>query len=171
MHHGYGRRFRAPHVLALLVVLGAVAGFVSFGFGTVIPGGGPAKSDCYVELGVQGTKTTTSSNLLECTDGDPTCDAEEHVPHRTSASATTDDAFERAASLFRAAGDVARLRLLERLADGEWCVTELAEAAGTGTRITVTLLHEMLKRNSKRGVATLCVSGGMGMALALENVA
>jgi len=39
----------------------------------------------------------------------------------------------------------------------------------TGTRITVTLLHEMLKRNTKRGVATLCVSGGMGMALAVEN--
>jgi len=41
----------------------------------------------------------------------------------------------------------------------------------TGTRITVTLLHEMLKRNTKRGIATLCVSGGLGMALALENVA
>jgi acetyl-CoA C-acetyltransferase len=41
----------------------------------------------------------------------------------------------------------------------------------TGTRITVTLLHEMLKRKAKRGVATLCVSGGLGMALALENVA
>jgi acetyl-CoA C-acetyltransferase len=41
----------------------------------------------------------------------------------------------------------------------------------TGTRITVTLLHEMLKRRAKRGVATLCVSGGMGMALALENAA
>jgi len=40
----------------------------------------------------------------------------------------------------------------------------------TGTRITVTLLHEMLKRNTRKGVATLCVSGGMGMALALENV-
>ena len=41
----------------------------------------------------------------------------------------------------------------------------------TGTRITVTLLHEMLKRKSKRGLATLCVSGGMGMALAIENTA
>jgi len=41
----------------------------------------------------------------------------------------------------------------------------------TGTRITVTLLHEMLKRKAKRGVATLCVSGGMGMAMALENIA
>ncbi len=39
----------------------------------------------------------------------------------------------------------------------------------TGTRITVTLLHELLKRKGKRGVATLCVSGGMGMALAIEN--
>jgi acetyl-CoA C-acetyltransferase len=39
----------------------------------------------------------------------------------------------------------------------------------TGTRITVTLLHEMLKRKARRGLATLCVSGGMGMALAMEN--
>lgn len=41
----------------------------------------------------------------------------------------------------------------------------------TGARITVTLLHEMLKRKARLGAATLCVSGGMGMALALENVA
>jgi acetyl-CoA C-acetyltransferase len=41
----------------------------------------------------------------------------------------------------------------------------------TGTRITVTLLHEMLRQKARTGVATLCVSGGMGMALALENVA
>ena len=39
----------------------------------------------------------------------------------------------------------------------------------TGTRITVTLLHEMLRRKTRRGLATLCVSGGMGMALAIEN--
>jgi acetyl-CoA C-acetyltransferase len=39
----------------------------------------------------------------------------------------------------------------------------------TGTRITVTLLHEMLKRKARCGLATLCVSGGMGMALAIEN--
>jgi acetyl-CoA C-acetyltransferase len=41
----------------------------------------------------------------------------------------------------------------------------------TGTRISVTLLHEMLKRKSKLGIATLCVSGGMGIAMAIENVA
>jgi acetyl-CoA C-acetyltransferase len=38
----------------------------------------------------------------------------------------------------------------------------------TGARITVTLLHEMLKRQAQRGLATLCVSGGLGMALELE---
>lgn len=41
----------------------------------------------------------------------------------------------------------------------------------TGARITVTLLHELLKRKARHGLATLCVSGGMGMALAIENVA
>jgi ArsR family transcriptional regulator len=39
---------------------------------------------------------------------------------------------ERAAALFRALGDSARLSLLERLAGGEYCVTELAEATGEG---------------------------------------
>ena len=40
----------------------------------------------------------------------------------------------------------------------------------TGVRITTTLLHEMQKRNAKRGLATLCVSGGMGLALLVERV-
>jgi acetyl-CoA C-acetyltransferase len=39
----------------------------------------------------------------------------------------------------------------------------------TGARIVVTLLHEMERRNVKRGLATLCVSGGMGMAMAIER--
>jgi len=39
----------------------------------------------------------------------------------------------------------------------------------TGTRIVVTLVHEMLKRKSKLGLATLCISGGMGMALLLKS--
>jgi acetyl-CoA C-acetyltransferase len=39
----------------------------------------------------------------------------------------------------------------------------------TGTRVTVTLLHEMLRRKARKGLATLCVSGGMGMTLAIEN--
>jgi len=39
----------------------------------------------------------------------------------------------------------------------------------TGARITVTLAHQMRRSGARRGVATLCVSGGMGMALALER--
>ncbi len=59
------------------------------------------------------------------------CVAHDHPP-RARALKASDEAFERAAAFFRAAGDEARLRLLARLADGEWCVTELAEAAGSG---------------------------------------
>jgi acetyl-CoA C-acetyltransferase len=40
----------------------------------------------------------------------------------------------------------------------------------TGVRITTTLLHEMKRRGAKRGLATLCVSGGMGLALLVERV-
>jgi acetyl-CoA C-acetyltransferase len=40
----------------------------------------------------------------------------------------------------------------------------------TGVRITTTLLHEMKKRGSRLGLSTLCVSGGMGLALLLERV-
>jgi acetyl-CoA C-acetyltransferase len=39
----------------------------------------------------------------------------------------------------------------------------------TGARISTTLLHEMKRRGAKRGVATLCVSGGMGMAVLFER--
>ena len=40
----------------------------------------------------------------------------------------------------------------------------------SGARILVTLLHEMEKRESKRGLATLCIGGGMGTALIVERV-
>jgi hypothetical protein len=53
-----------------------------------------------------------------------------HPPRRPRAP-PSEHAFERAASLFRAAGDVARLKLLVRLSEGEWCVTELAESTET----------------------------------------
>jgi acetyl-CoA C-acetyltransferase len=38
----------------------------------------------------------------------------------------------------------------------------------TGCRLTVTLLHEMIRRNEQFGISTLCVGGGMGMALMIE---
>ncbi|MEA3119978.1 MAG: acetyl-CoA C-acetyltransferase [Paraburkholderia sp.] len=40
----------------------------------------------------------------------------------------------------------------------------------SGCRILVTLLHEMQKRDAKRGLASLCIGGGMGVAMALERV-
>jgi acetyl-CoA C-acetyltransferase len=39
----------------------------------------------------------------------------------------------------------------------------------SGARVLVTLLHEMQKRNSKKGLATLCIGGGMGIALTVER--
>ena len=39
----------------------------------------------------------------------------------------------------------------------------------SGTRILVTLLHEMQKRDAKKGLATLCIGGGMGIAMCLER--
>ncbi len=39
----------------------------------------------------------------------------------------------------------------------------------SGARILVTLLHEMQKRDSKKGLATLCIGGGMGIAMCLER--
>src|SRR5277367_3345245 len=39
----------------------------------------------------------------------------------------------------------------------------------SGTRVLVTLLYEMQKRNAKKGLATLCIGGGMGIAMCLER--
>jgi len=39
----------------------------------------------------------------------------------------------------------------------------------SGTRILVTLIHEMIKRNAKKGLATLCIGGGMGIAMCIER--
>jgi acetyl-CoA C-acetyltransferase len=39
----------------------------------------------------------------------------------------------------------------------------------SGARILVTLLHEMQRRNAKKGIASLCIGGGMGVALTIER--
>jgi acetyl-CoA C-acetyltransferase len=39
----------------------------------------------------------------------------------------------------------------------------------SGARVLVTLLHEMNKRDSKKGLVTLCIGGGMGIAMCLER--
>jgi acetyl-CoA C-acetyltransferase len=39
----------------------------------------------------------------------------------------------------------------------------------SGCRILVTLLHEMVRRDARKGLASLCIGGGMGVALAVER--
>ena len=39
----------------------------------------------------------------------------------------------------------------------------------SGARILVTLIHEMIRRNSIKGLATLCIGGGMGIAMCIER--
>ena len=39
----------------------------------------------------------------------------------------------------------------------------------SGTRVLVTLLHEMQKRDAKKGLVTLCIGGGMGIAMCVER--
>jgi acetyl-CoA C-acetyltransferase len=39
----------------------------------------------------------------------------------------------------------------------------------SGCRILVTLIHEMIKRDAQKGLASLCIGGGMGVALAIQR--
>ncbi|HZU85482.1 MAG TPA: metalloregulator ArsR/SmtB family transcription factor [Polyangiaceae bacterium] len=58
------------------------------------------------------------------------CEPRDHPARPLAEQRFSEQAFVRAAGFFRVAGDVSRLKLLARLAEGEWCVTELAHAAG-----------------------------------------
>jgi len=75
-----------------------------------------------------------TSTVIEMKDRSTSKRAQDCGPHaadRPHVAEVSDSAFERAAALFRAAGDLARLRLLHRIDAGECCVTELAEASDT----------------------------------------
>ena len=63
---------------------------------------------------------------------DPTCDHEHGAPSIARPNLTDASVVERAAAIFRAVGDPARLRMLERLSFGECCVSELSEEFGDG---------------------------------------
>lgn len=67
--------------------------------------------------------------MPEAVDKAPACMEEAH-PDRTPFAAPAEQTLESAAAMLSAAGDPARLRLLLRLAEGEQCVGELAEAEG-----------------------------------------
>jgi DNA-binding transcriptional ArsR family regulator len=70
------------------------------------------------------------------------CAPADHAPRSAPGAWGSDAAFERAASFFDAAADVTRLKLLARLAGSEWCVTELAQAAG----LPMSTISEHLRR-------------------------
>jgi ArsR family transcriptional regulator, lead/cadmium/zinc/bismuth-responsive transcriptional repressor len=65
------------------------------------------------------------TETVHCAPGDP-----EHKPRKLADIGEA--AFDRAAGLFRAAGDVSRLRLLAHLSGGERCVSELSETMNEG---------------------------------------
>ena len=71
--------------------------------------------------------TAATTSAVACKDADHA-----HSERARQPSAVSDATFERAAGILRAAGDVARLKLLERMRTGEWCVSELSTAAGVG---------------------------------------
>jgi ArsR family transcriptional regulator len=62
----------------------------------------------------------------------PTCGSEEHVAPKRISPRPTEEALERAAGIFRAAGDVSRLRVLDLLMDGEQCVSALSQTLNVG---------------------------------------
>ncbi len=78
--------------------------------------------------GAPGTTEGADAGDEAAAEGSAACDGEPHAPAGPSEYSL--DAFRRAATLFRALGDVERLKLLDALARREVCVTELAEASG-----------------------------------------
>ncbi len=68
---------------------------------------------------------TTTVPAPACRPGDP-----EHTPRRIAEASP--EAYERAAAIFRALGDTPRMRLLAQLAEGERCVSDLAEVLREG---------------------------------------
>jgi ArsR family transcriptional regulator, lead/cadmium/zinc/bismuth-responsive transcriptional repressor len=76
------------------------------------------------------------------------------VPLRISPRATA-EALERAAGIFRAAGDVARLRILDLLMDGEQCVSALSQALNVG----MSTISQQLRLLREENVVTSRRSG------------
>ena len=86
---------------------------------------------------------------------EPSCSAEEHPQTRPTERSIDDASLDRAARLFRAIGEPARLRILSRLSQGEMCVTELAalekESVSTISQRLRVLRSEYLIVRRRRG--------------------
>ena len=69
-----GRLRRLGAVMRTAAALVAMVALATGAVATVIPGGGPEKSGCYVVLDVAGNRALRTARILECVDGDPNCD-------------------------------------------------------------------------------------------------
>lgn len=79
------------------------------------------------------------------------CTPQDHQKSGSSRSLAAEPALERCARIFRAMGDMARLRLLARLADGPSCVGELAEVEGESITTISQRLRVLRADNIVRG--------------------
>lgn len=99
------------------------------------------------------------------TEANGTCSDEEHVPHHHEPK--SDRVVARTAEMFKALGDVPRLRLLELLFDGKHCVSELAQETGD----SMSMVSQRLKLLCQAGLVTKARAGKhIYYALADEHI-
>src|SRR5215469_2955423 len=67
-------QIRAGSVMRLAAALAATVALATDAVATILPGSGRAIGNCYAVLDVEGTSAITTSRLLTCEDGDPSCD-------------------------------------------------------------------------------------------------
>ncbi len=68
------RQVRAGSLMRILSALAVTLALATDAVATIVPGSGRAISNCYAVLDVEGTTALTTSRLLTCEDGDPSCD-------------------------------------------------------------------------------------------------
>lgn len=104
---------------------------------------------------------------------DPSSCADDPHEERVPKLAAPPLVIDQAAALFRALGDSARLSLLSRLAQGEYCVTELAQATGEGlstiSQRLRTLRSERLLRRRRVGKHVYYTLADEHVALLIES--
>ena len=65
---------------------------------------------------------------------------------------------------------IKELKLPEEIVNVNGGAIALGHPIGaSGTRILVTLIHELIRQNKNKGCATLCIGGGMGIAMCIEK--
>lgn len=69
----------------------------------------------------------------------------------------------------RGLNHLAHAGLLKRVGGGHWNLAPGHPIGASGARVLVTLLHLMEDKNLKRGIASLCIGGGVGIAMAVER--